>query len=118
MPVVFGIKSCDSCRDAMKWLANHDIDATFHDFRTNGHDAATLDRWVQAIGWQALLNKRSLTWRRIPEADRGNLNAQRATALMLEHPTLIKRPVLADGGTIIAGFSPDVYSRTFLKKGE
>ncbi|MBT8085916.1 MAG: arsenate reductase [Woeseia sp.] len=115
MAVVFGIKSCDSCRSAMNWLEEHGVSATFHDFRVNGHDVAMLERWIDAIGWQTLLNKRSLTWRRIPEADRSDLNAERALALMLENPTLIKRPVLSKGKTVVAGFSPDVYARLFAK---
>ena len=115
MAIVFGLKSCDNCRAAMQWLEEHDISAKFHDFRTNGHDAAMLERWIAAIGWQALLNKRSLTWRRIPEADRLHLDAAKATALMLDNPTLIKRPVLAKGKTVIAGFTPDSYAAIFSK---
>ncbi|MGB5246361.1 MAG: arsenate reductase [Woeseia sp.] len=113
MAKLFGIKSCDSCRAALQWLRARDIDATFHDFRADGHDAAMLKRWDKALGWEALLNKRSLTWRRVPEADRHNLNAAKAIHLMLENPTLIKRPILEHEATVHAGFSPDAYEALF-----
>ena len=116
MAVLYGIKSCDSCRAALKWLRGRDIDVSLHDFRVNGLEVSMLERWCKALSWEALLNKRSLTWRRIPEADRGDLDQRKAISLMLEHPTLIKRPVLEQGKYVVVGFSPDDYERLLGKK--
>ncbi|MGB5345971.1 MAG: arsenate reductase [Woeseia sp.] len=113
---LYGIKSCDSCRNALKWLEQHGFAARFHDFRQDGYTVQMLERWSDALGWEILLNKRSLTWRKIPQADRSELNAAKAIALMLENPTLIKRPILESGKTVSAGFTPEAYAEQFARK--
>jgi len=102
---VYGIKSCDTCRNARKFLANKDIEHRFHDLRDDGLDIQMLERWVERIGWEKLLNKRSLTWRKIPEVDRNDMTRDKALAAMIERPTLIKRPVLEADHFIAVGFS-------------
>jgi arsenate reductase len=102
---VYGIKSCDTCRKARKYLAEHNIDFEFHDLREDGLDIQMLERWTARLGWERLLNRQSLTWRKIPEVDRNNINRDSALATMIEHPTLIKRPVLESDGFIAVGFS-------------
>lgn len=72
-----------------------------------------LDRWSQVLDWQQILNTKSLTWRKIPEVDRAGLTINRAKALMLEQPTLVKRPVLEDDDIVVVGFSPDNYEQLF-----
>jgi arsenate reductase len=116
MTILYGIKSCDSCRNALKWLQQHDIEATFHDIRMDGHNVQMLQRWCDALGWETLLNKRSLTWRKIPQADRSDLSEAKSIALMLEHPTLIKRPILESGKTVSAGFTPEDYAELLAAK--
>ena len=105
MLTVYGIKSCDTCRKARKYLAENDIEFRFHDVRDDGLDIQMLERWGDRIDWQKLLNRQSLTWRKIPEVDRDDMSKERAFALMLEQPTLVKRPVLESDRFMAVGFS-------------
>lgn len=105
MLTIYGIRSCDTCRKARKYLADHNIEFHFHDLREDGLDIQMLERWTQRIGWQRLLNKQSLTWRKIPEVDRHDMNRDKAFAAMLDKPTLIKRPVIETEKFIAVGFS-------------
>ena len=113
MLTVYGIASCDSCRKARHWLEENGIEFRFHDFRRDGLEVQMLERWCEQLGWDKLLNRQSLTWRRIPEADRENIRKDRALAAMLEHPTLVKRPVLERGKFVAVGYSEDAYRRVF-----
>lgn len=110
MLTVYGIKSCDTCRKALKFLAAKEIEHRFHDLRDDGLDIQMLERWVDRIGWEKLLNKKSLTWRKIPEVDRNDMNQDKALAAMIERPTLIKRPVLEADNFIAVGFSEKRFS--------
>jgi len=105
MLIVFGIKSCDTCRRAKKYLDEHNIEYRFHDLREDGLDIQMLERWTQRIGWARLLNKQSLTWRKIPEVDRNDMTHDKALAAMIDNPTLVKRPVLESNKFIAVGFS-------------
>lgn len=115
MLTVFGIKSCDTCRKARKYFTENDIEFRFHDLRDEGLDIQMLERWSARIEWQKLLNKQSLTWRKIPEVDRANMTQEKAFALMLENPTLVKRPVLESKDFMAVGFSEKRFSN-FLSK--
>jgi len=105
MLTIYGIKSCDTCRRARKYLDEHNIEFRFHDLREDGLDIQMLERWTQRIGWARLLNKQSLTWRKIPEVDRNSMTHDKALATMIDNPTLIKRPVLEGNKFIAVGFS-------------
>ena len=105
MLTVYGIKSCDTCRKARKHFAENNIEFRFHDVRDDGLDIQMLERWAGRIDWTKLLNKKSLTWRKIPEVDRNGITESKAFALMLENPTLLKRPVLESETFIAVGFS-------------
>lgn len=113
--ILYGIKSCDTCRKARKWLTEHSYDYRFHDLRDDGLDAKTLERWAGRIDWQKLLNTRSLTWRRLPEVDRADMSEEDALASMLEQPTLVKRPVLECSKFIAVGFTPKNYRDIFMQ---
>jgi len=102
---IYGIKSCDTCRKARKFLDDHNIEHGFHDLREDGLDIQMLERWVQRMGWERLLNKQSLTWRKIPEVDRNDMTRDKALAAMIDNPTLVKRPVLETKKFIAVGFS-------------
>ena len=115
MMMVFGIKSCDTCRKARKYFAENDIEFRFHDVRDDGLDIQMLERWSARMDWQKLLNKQSLTWRKIPEVDRGNMTKNRAFALMLENPTLLRRPVLESKNFMAVGFSEKRFSNHWSK---
>ena len=115
MLTVYGIKSCDTCRKARKYLAENDIEFRFHDVRDDGLDIQMLERWGDRIDWQKLLNRQSLTWRKIPEVDRGDMSKERAFALMLEQPTLVKRPVLESDRFMAVGFSERRFGEYWAK---
>ena len=110
MLTVYGIKSCDTCRKARKYFAENDTEFRFHDVRDDGLDIQMLERWAGRIDWTKLLNKQSLTWRKIPEVDRNGITKSKAFALMIENPTLVKRPVLESEKFIAVGFSEKRFS--------
>ncbi len=107
---VYGIKSCDSCRAARKYLTEHETEFRFHDVRVDGVDIQMLERWAARIDWEKLLNRRGLTWRKIPEVDCNDMNQDRAFALIIERPTLLKRPVLESDEFLAVGFSEERFA--------
>ena len=115
MLTVYGIKSCDTCRKARKYLAENDIEFRFHDVRDDGLDIQMLERWSGRIEWEKLLNRQSLTWRKIPEVDREGMTKNRAFALMLDQPTLMKRPVLEAPHFMAVGFSEKRFGDFWAK---
>lgn len=112
---LYAIRSCDTCRKAGKWLEAQSYEYQFHDLRNDGLDTETLERWAKRMNWEKLLNTRSLTWRKLPEVDRADMNEDKALASMLEYPTLVKRPVLECSAFITVGFSPDNYQAIFMQ---
>jgi len=110
MLTVYGIKSCDTCRKARKYLAENDIEFRFHDVRDDGLDIQMLERWAARIDWEKLLNRQSLSWRKIAEVDRNDMDRERAFALMIDVPTLLKRPVLETDKFLAVGFSEKRFS--------
>lgn len=111
---VFGIRQCDTMKKAMRWLDAHGVDWSFCDYRNPPVDEATLRRWAEVAGWERLLNRRGLTWRKLSEAERSGLDEPKAIQLMAAHPTLIKRPVLEfEDGRIEVGFSSERYTELF-----
>lgn len=115
MLTVYGISSCDTCRKARKYLSDQGIEHAFHDVREDGLDIQMLERWADRINWEKLLNKRSLSWRKISEADRSQMSRNKAFAFMLNTPTLLKRPVIESPAYIAVGFSEKRFSE-FLRK--
>lgn len=111
MITVYGLKNCGICRKAMKWLAAEGVDARLHDLRADGLTSDMLDAWGSALGWEALLNRRGMTWRGLSDADKDGVEGARAAALMLDHPALIKRPVFDLGGGFVVGFRDTEKSR-------
>ena len=117
MLTVYGIKNCDTCRRAKKYLEERNIEFRFHDLRDDGLDIQMLERWSARIEWERLLNRKSLTWRKLPEADRGNMTKDRAFATMLDQPTLVKRPVLEHPSFFAVGFSEKRFGDFLAKAG-
>ena len=109
MYTLYGIKNCDTVKKARKWLESNDVNYQFHDFRVDGLTAEMIEQWFTAVGWEKLLNKRSTTWRQLDDAQKENINEQSAASLLLNNPTLIKRPVLDNEITILVGFSEESY---------
>ena len=108
-PTLYGIKACDTVAKARAWLAAHGRDYVFHDYRAQGIDAARLGQWIEELGWDKVLNRAGTTFRKLPEADRTDLDAAKAMALMVAQPSLIKRPLLDLGDRRLLGFRPEVY---------
>lgn len=113
MTTLYGISNCDTVKKAIKWLKDQSIEYTFSDFRKDGLTAGQVKSWANALGWEALLNKRSTTWRQLPDADKAGIDEASAIRLMTENPTLIKRPVLEHGATTLIGFSEARYQELF-----
>jgi arsenate reductase len=109
---LYGIPHCDTVKRARQWLVQHGVEVDFHDFKSEGVPAHRLDAWVAALGWEAVLNRRGTTWRRLNEAARlGGVDARSASAVMRAHASVIKRPVVewADG-SITVGFDADTWA--------
>jgi len=114
---VYGIKSCDTCRRARKFLTEKKIDFRFHDVREDGLDIQMLERWSTRIEWQRLLNRQSLSWRKIPEVDRNDMTRDKAFAAILHSPTLVKRPILEHPAFFAVGFSEKRFTDFLAKLG-
>jgi len=110
---VYGISNCDTVRKARRWLEAHAIEYRFHDLREDGVDEAEVARWIEELGLDAVLNRRSTSWRALPAATRDGLDAASAPALINGHPTLVKRPLLDTGTSLHTGFREADYARLF-----
>ena len=109
---LFGIPNCDQVRRARQWIDAHGFQASFHDVRKDGLDRSRLQRWFAGREWHEVINTRGTTWRGLPPESRP-VTAAGALALALQHPTLIKRPVLEIAGKILIGFTAVEYSEVF-----
>lgn len=109
---VFGITNCDSVKKARAWLTDQGVAHTFHDFKKEGVPANLLPQWVSAVGWETLVNRKGTTWRQLDTAAQARVvDAASASALMLAHPSVVKRPVVVWGdGTVTVGFDAARFS--------
>lgn len=110
---LYGIKACDTMKKARTWLDEHGVAYDFHDYKALGIDRTRLERWVGEAGWETVLNRAGTTFRKLPDADKTDLDAQKAIGLMLAQPSMIKRPVLDLGDRLLVGFKPDAYQAAF-----
>jgi Spx/MgsR family transcriptional regulator len=107
---IYGIKNCDTMTKARAWLDKHRVAYEFHDYKVAGIGQDDLERWNKKVGWEALLNRAGMTFRKLPEKDKKVTDAKKAIALMLAQPSMIKRPVLdLGGGKLVVGFKPEIY---------
>jgi arsenate reductase (glutaredoxin) len=107
---VYGIRNCDTMKKAMNWLDENGITYEFIDYKKAGVAAAGLPDWNQRAGWETLLNRRGLMWKKLSEAERADVDEAKALLLMAQYPALIKRPVLDTGKQLLIGFSPENYA--------
>lgn len=113
---LYGIPNCDTVKKARTWLERNGIDYAFHDFKKAGLTADVIKGWLADVEWDTLVNRKGTTWRGLPEARKAAVaNADSATALMLESPSVIKRPVLAHDNSTHVGFSDALYQQIFTK---
>jgi arsenate reductase len=108
---IYGIRNCDTMKKARAWLDRHGVAYRFHDYKTDGIAKEKLKAWSDALGWETLLNRAGTTFRKLPEADREDLDERKALALMLAQPSMIKRPVLELGSKLLVGFKPEIYDK-------
>lgn len=113
MITLYGIPNCDTVRKARRWLDDNAIEYTFVDFREEPVGADTVERWFAALGWENVINRRSTTWKQLDPADRDSMDEGSARDAVLEHPTLVKRPVLDTGKELHVGFSAGHYQDLF-----
>lgn len=113
MNILYGIKNCDTVKKARDWLDKNSIPYQFHDFRIDGLNATQVKNWIAEIGLEALVNKRSTTWKELDDATKSNLNEKNAIEIILENPTLIKRPLLDTGTQKNIGFKDSEYTQIF-----
>ena len=107
---IYGIKNCDTMKKARAWLDAHGVSYTFHDYKTSGIDRATLEKWAGVVGWETLLNRAGTTFRKLADSQKENLNQEKAVALMLAQPSVIKRPVVELKGKLVVGFKTELYA--------
>ncbi|MBZ9613562.1 ArsC family reductase [Rheinheimera maricola] len=113
MTIIYGIKNCDTIKKAKNWLEQHQLPYQFVDYRSDGLTAVQLTQFSAACGWENLLNTRGTTYRQLPDSDKANMTEQKALALMLAQPAMIKRPLLFHDGKYILGFQPGNYQQIF-----
>jgi len=111
--IIHGIKACDTMKKARDWLDGHGVAYGFHDYKAVGVTRDLLEAWSAKVGWEALLNRAGTTFRKLPDADKEGLDQAKAIQLMLAQPSMIKRPVLDVGGSLIVGFKPAEYAAAF-----
>ena len=110
---IYGIKNCDTMKKARTWLDQKGVAYRFHDYKSEGIDRVHLERWIDAAGWETVLNRAGTTFRKLDDGARADLDREKAISLMLKQPSMIKRPVLEAEGTIIIGFKPEFYEQHF-----
>lgn len=106
---IYGIRNCSTMKKAFAWLDAHRIDYEFHDYKQLGVPPGKLAAWAKRVGWEALINARGPTWRRIPEAQKAGLNQARALALLARNTSAIRRPIVEAGSKLLVGFDPKAF---------
>lgn len=116
MITLYGISNCDTVKKARTWLAEHEVVFEFINFKNHAPSPALIDRWLEQVPLESLLNKRGTTWRQLSEEQKATVvDINEAVRLMAEHPSVIKRPILEYQGKVIVGFSIDTYQKIFKK---
>ncbi len=113
MITMYGIPNCDTVKKARTWLEQAGVAYVFHDYKKAGIDKAMLEGWARQVGWETLLNRAGLTFKKLPDDSRQGLDEKKAIALMLAQPSMIKRPVVDKKGRITVGFKPEIYEKAF-----
>jgi arsenate reductase (glutaredoxin) len=113
---IYGIKNCDTMKTALAWLTDKGIAHEFIDYKQAGVVEKLLPDWNARAGWQLLLNTRGMMWKRLSDDERADVDETRALQLMIDYPTLIRRPLADTGGELLVGFDPERYQRCFVEK--
>lgn len=110
---LYGIPNCDTMKKARAWLKDQDIEYEFHDYKKEGVDEKRLRQWVKQVGWETLLNRRGMMWRKLDESIKSSIDEASAIQVMLETPSIIKRPVMERGKSLHVGFTAEAYAKLF-----
>ena len=111
MATVYGIRNCDTMKKAFAWLDGRGIAYYFHDYKKLGADETLLRKWAAQAGWEKLINTRGPSFRKLPPEKQANLTEKKAFALMLENPSMIRRPIVEAGRNLLIGFDPDEFAK-------
>lgn len=113
---VYGIPNCNTVKKGLDWLKENQVEYEFHDFKKKGITKEKLEEWVKSSGWEKLVNKKGTTWRTLPVEEQQEItNKRSAIKLMIEKPSIIKRPVIELDGKLFVGFDESQYSENFKK---
>lgn len=114
---LYGIPNCNTVKKARDWLASNNVDVQFHDFKKDGINPQLVESWLSQVPWEKLVNRAGMTWRSLDDKAKDSVqDSASALALMLEKPSVIKRPVLVEGGEILhLGFDETAYGKLFIK---
>ena len=113
--ILYGIPNCDTVKKARVWLKAQGQEYSFHDYKKAGVPEEALRRWVDAKGWEVLLNRAGTTFKKLPDADKTDLDPAKAISLMLAYPSAIKRPVLEGDGLLLVGFKQEIYAAAMAR---
>ena len=108
---IYGIPNCDTMKKARRWLEANGIEYDFHDYKKLGVPEKNLKNWVKQSGWEAVINKRGTTWRKLDDAVKDNIDEATAIQVMIDNPSIIKRPVIESGKLLLIGFNEDQYEQ-------
>jgi len=111
MLTLYGIKNCDTVKKARRWLEDHSVEYQFHDFRQDGLNKKELCDWIEQLGWEVIVNKRSTSWRKLPDKDKELTTNSQAVKLLLANPTLIKRPIVQSSKFLLVGFNETEFKK-------
>ena len=113
---IYGIKNCDTMKKARAWLDKQGVVYAFHDYKTAGIDRERLEKWAKKVGWETLLNRAGTTFKKLPDKEKDGVTEKKAIALMLDQPSMVKRPVLdLGGGKLLVGFKPELYDEAVAR---
>lgn len=108
---LYGIPNCDTIKKARNWLKDNNVDYEFHDYKKQGVPEKELISWVKKLGWEIVLNKRGTTWRKLDDQTKNSVTEKSAIKIMLDNPSIIKRPVLVKNDLLLVGFKANEYSQ-------
>ena len=113
--VLYGIPNCDTVKKARTWLDGLGVSYVFHDYKKAGITAAKVKAWCKALGWESVLNRAGTTFRKLPDAEKSDLDQAKAIALMIAQPSMIKRPIVEHDGGLLIGFKQPEWDAAFGK---
>lgn len=113
MTTIYGIKNCNTMKKAFTWLDENGIEYDFHDYKKSGVDEKILKRAINESGWEEVINRRGMTWRKLPKDVQDSMDKKKAIETALDNPSIIKRPLLIHKNKITLGFDPEVYEKIF-----